>query len=365
MVTVDLELGGSALHLADFKSLDRLWSASADLGSEPRVWIVAGALALLVIACVIVCSRSSGKMARVSAVVFGAIVGAATTSALFGGAVMGGHSTVHQAFETRARELAARAREPGSALPCLDGLAGETVEAACEKALFASPATVAAAISYVAARFDLLSDMAGDGDADGDGEAAFAPLQRALATDRFGFLAHALAIRDGCTAEKCNALGVLGNPRQVQAHLSSGTFDGYLGRYVAAWAAATTPMADAAQSQTAASETGEHPPRKVVDIDFPSAASIPAVSIMNPEPTGKAAPGTAAGAAAGANPPTGSVAVRRAPKPQPASSAAAAPAVVPDAQADPVWTPAPATPPPPPTAAAASPVQLNPFGAPK
>lgn len=310
------------------------------ISSEPRVWIAVGAL------------------------VSGAIIGAAATAGLFGGAVSGAHDADRQAFETRIRELSARAREPGSALACLDGVAGDTVEAACEKELFASPASVAAAISYVAARFDLLSDMATYGDGKHNRFEAFAPLQRALATDRFGFLAHALAVRDGCTAEKCNALGVLRDRSHVQAHLSSETFDGYLGRYAAAWAL-NTPMADASQSQTAASETGERSPRKLVDIDFPSAASIPAVSIMNPEPAGKASPNAAA---ANPNPPPASVAVRRAPKPQATSSTVAAPAtppVAPDGQADPVWTPAPATPPPPPTAAAASPVQLNPFSASK
>jgi hypothetical protein len=41
-----------------------------------------------------------------------------------------------------------------------DSVAGENVDAACEKALFASAATVAAATSYAAARLELLSDMA-------------------------------------------------------------------------------------------------------------------------------------------------------------------------------------------------------------
>ncbi len=74
-----------------------------------------------------------------------------------------------------------RALAPGSPLACLDGLAGENVEAACEKALFAAPATVAAATSYVAARLALLADMAaytkrGGGDID----SALLPLRRSL-----------------------------------------------------------------------------------------------------------------------------------------------------------------------------------------
>jgi hypothetical protein len=44
-----------------------------------------------------------------------------------------------QALDARAFELTARAMAPGSALACLDAMAGDVVEDACEKALFASP----------------------------------------------------------------------------------------------------------------------------------------------------------------------------------------------------------------------------------
>src|SRR5262249_58417351 len=57
-----------------------------------------------------------------------------------------------RALETRAFELATRAFMPGSALGCLDAIAGETVEEACENALFASPDATAAAVSYVTAQ---------------------------------------------------------------------------------------------------------------------------------------------------------------------------------------------------------------------
>ncbi len=43
------------------------------------------------------------------------------------------------------------------ALACLDGLAGESVEAACEKALFASADSVAAGVSYTAAQITRLA----------------------------------------------------------------------------------------------------------------------------------------------------------------------------------------------------------------
>jgi len=47
---------------------------------------------------------------------------------------------------------------PGSALACLDASAGELVEAACEKALFATPEAAAAAVAYVTAQLSLLAD---------------------------------------------------------------------------------------------------------------------------------------------------------------------------------------------------------------
>src|SRR5260370_12131670 len=59
-------------------------------------------------------------------------------------------------LDERLAALLVRAVAPGSALSCLDELAGETVEAACEKAVFASPEAVSAAVAYVTAKFALL-----------------------------------------------------------------------------------------------------------------------------------------------------------------------------------------------------------------
>src|SRR5436305_232865 len=50
-----------------------------------------------------------------------------------------------QALEARALKLATHANLPTSPLACLDGAAGDAVESACEKALFATPETTAAA----------------------------------------------------------------------------------------------------------------------------------------------------------------------------------------------------------------------------
>src|SRR5215475_3959481 len=61
------------------------------------------------------------------------------------------HQAERRAIDTRMSELAARALAPGSPLACLDAIAGDAVESACERVLFASPEMTAAAVSYVSA----------------------------------------------------------------------------------------------------------------------------------------------------------------------------------------------------------------------
>ena len=111
--------------------------------------------------------------------------------------VSGDLSPDRRALERRLDELSAQALTPGSSLACLDALAGDNVEAACEKALFVSPVSVASASSYVAARLTLLASMTAYAQRGGkDIEYALAPLRHSLEADRFGFVAHVLAARD-------------------------------------------------------------------------------------------------------------------------------------------------------------------------
>ena len=325
--------------------------------SALRLWVAAGSAALLVVVCVLAFARSRTTAAvsglRSGVIVLGAMLGAAMAWALFDHASVRDQAAERRALEIRAADLTTRALAPGSTLACLDALAGETVGAACEKALFATPAAVAIALSYVAERFRLLSDMAvyaGHGGG-ADIENALLPLRRSLEADRFGFLAHALAMRDGCTGENCKALALLRDPTHVRANLSASMLDRYLEHYQTVWAQTPeVPVADANSAQPSAlTQSGPQGPRKVmVNIDFPTAASIPAVSIMNPEPKGPPAAAAASGnsnaqaAAApssrksrkpGANPPA-----------QAGAQGGASPAAA-EAQVEPIWTPAPVAPP--------------------
>ena len=341
----------------------------AMLGIDPdvghlRFWIASGAAALLVLVCALALDWTRSRIiARFAVIGFGAAFGAILAWAFLAGASVRDLGVERRNLEMRAAQLTAQVMAPGSPLACLDATGGETVEAACEKALFAAPATVAAASSYTAARMTLLSDAVAHVKAGGSLDSVLPALRRGLEADRFGFVAHTLAVRDGCSSSRCATLALLRDPERVRANLSAQTFDRYVEHYVPLWGQPSeTPVADAAPGSTATLAAGEPPAgqgqKKFVNIDFPSAASIPAVSIMNPEP--KVAPANAAGEAHGAA--SGRRSSRKAASSAPAPAPPAATLASP---VEPVWQPGtapipssqPASPPPQASAAPAPPAQ--------
>jgi hypothetical protein len=195
-----------------------------------------------------------------------------------------------RALDARQLELASRALAPGSPLACLDGAAGETVENACEKIVFARPETVAAAVAYVGARLSLLSDglrYAGQGDA--AYAVTLAGLRRAIELDRFGIAAHILSTRDGCSPDHCSSFVLMRDTTALKANIGAHAFDKYVARYAGGWneekqtpVAETAPVASAPATPAAPGVTAAVPLSS--KYDFPSAASIPPVSIMNAEP---------------------------------------------------------------------------------
>ena len=303
------------------------------------LWIAAGSAAALALA---VCMMAFGR-ARNGALADGGRVFLVAISAGLCGILAwallqnGNRAAERLALETRATQLSAQALSPGSPLACLDAVAGEAIETACTKALFASPAGVAAAISYVAAQFALLADMGAYSDRGGsDIGNTVEPLRRALEADPFGILAHVLATRDGCTADRCPPLRLLRDAGHVRTNLIAHTLDRYVDQFREAWAKSPElPLAELPGSAepTGAIATNAAGKRKVmVNIDFPNAASIPPISIMNPEPNGPAEP------RAGAN----AEPHKRAEKPAGREARQPGAAAPDQGNADPVWTPAPA-----------------------
>jgi hypothetical protein len=217
---------------------------------------------------------------------------------------------------------------PGSALACLDATAGEAVEAACEKALFESPQVVSAASSYVASRIALLSDGVDYSiRANTSYEAALPGVRRALETDRFGFVAHVLTTSYGCSPDICEALVLFRDPARITANLKDKTFENLMARHAGGAAAPQAaapqvdrrtrpPMAAVAAPGSGPGGASPVPP----GFEVPSAASIPPVSIMAPEPGGQQSSGTASSEAAAVTPtPPRRPTPQRAARPAPAN----------------------------------------------
>jgi len=188
-------------------------------------------------------------------------------------------AAAQRALDARGFELATRAFMPGSALGCLDAIAGETVEAACEKALFASPEASAAAVSYVAAQLSLLASARELG-RHGETASGMLALRRALEADRFGVVAHVLAVRDGCAPDQCRAFAWLGDTSRIKVNLAERPFDARIKTYAANWPAAGGRALASTPPSPAPSAAAKVPN----NLFFPSATSIPPVNIMTAEP---------------------------------------------------------------------------------
>jgi hypothetical protein len=188
------------------------------------------------------------------------------------------------------------------ALSCIDDLAGETVLAGCEKALFGSADSAAAAVSYAASKVTRLTAFGDVAAANRSMTPDLQALRRAIERDRYGLVAQVLEARDHCTSSDCAAFRALTDSHQIAANMDARLYDGLISRYAASWNAPATAGALAPSMPTG----------KPTNADFPTAASTPAVSIMTPEP------GTAPS-------PRGSASAANAPSPSPRQASTAAP----------------------------------------
>jgi hypothetical protein len=258
------------------------------------VWAVGAAVTLFVCIGVLTLTRTGARLAGSLLRVAGVIVAFATMWYWFNQTSLHERAAERRALDQRISDLNSRAISPGSGLACLDAGAGDTVETACEKAVFATPQSVAEAVSYVSARLALLADATDFARRTGGNyESGIAPLRLAIETDRYGLVAHVLSVRDSCTPLLCDSYVLLHDPDRVQANLRERLFDRYVDRYAAKWAAQTQAASPPVAENPSPYATASVPPATPAPptaapvpskYDFPSAASIPPVSIMNAEP---------------------------------------------------------------------------------
>ena len=205
----------------------------------------------------------------------------------------------------------------GAALPqlsCIDDLAGDAVLNACEKTLFGSADSAAAAVAYAASQISRLTGYGDLATAEKATNSDLQALRRAVERDRYGLMAYVLMARDHCSPASCAVFASLADKRQVVANMEERLYETMITRYAPSWNA--PPQAAAAPGLVAALPPSM-PSGKPTNADFPSAASTPPVNIMTPEPGN--APGAARAAAPAAGAPV--------PAPRPAAATSTAPTV--------------------------------------
>lgn len=213
------------------------------------------------------------------------------------------------------------------ALACVDDLAGEAVLSACEKAVFGSPESTAAALAYAARQITRLTSFGDAAAANRNMTPEIEALRRAVEHDRYGLMAQVLVVRDHCTPSNCMAFRSLTDPNRIASNIEERTYDGLVARYSVVWNA----LAASAVVPSVAALIPGVPTGRPTNAEFPSASSTPPVSIMTAEP-----PTTSASRQAAAPTATPS------PSPRPSASPAVA-AARKQSTPRPARTPAPAT----------------------
>jgi hypothetical protein len=308
-------------------SLDQLWRSPIF-----PMWLTLAAAGFFAIIVLITLLRAEKSVANGALTVITLLaIGIAVAATIRGFGPAGGSASA----ETQS-PVQANAALP--ALSCIDDLAGDTVLAACEKALFGSPESAAAAVSYAASQVTRLTALGDVAAANRNMTPEMQALRHAVERDRYGLVAYVLLARDHCTPSECAAFRSLTDHNQVAANMDERTYDGLISRYAASW------NAPAAASPVATAFPPSMPTGRPTNAEFPTAASTPPVSIMTPEPAPATTPAARAPAPA-ANAPLPS------PRPAPAPTLAAAKKPAPKPRAPAPVQLAPAAPPP----AAASP----------
>jgi hypothetical protein len=330
-------------------SLDQLWRAPTF-----PMWLTLAASGFFGIIVLITLLRAEKSVANGALTVITLLAIGIAATATIRGFGPGGQSA----------SVEARSSQPISAalpaLSCVDDLAGETVLTACEKVLFGSAESTAAALSYAASQITRLTAFGDVAAANASMTPELQMMRRAVERDRYGLMAYVLTARDHCTPSDCAAFRAVTDRNQIVANMNERTYEGLIVRYAPSWKwnmPAVTPGPVAALPPSM-------PLGKPTNAEFPSAASTPPISIMTPEPGQATTPSTPRPpASALSSPPSSSPSLANAPlpspRPTPAPAAAKKPAAPKPARtAAPVQlapaAPAPAAAAPEPTSSAAN-----------
>lgn len=249
-------------------SLDQLWRSP----SFP-MWttlIAAGFFALVVL---IVLLRADKTMANGALAVISLLaIGIASTTTIRGFGPPGRTADVATDARVGVQQVAL-----APALACLDGMAGDKVETACEKAVFGSADTAAAAVSYAANQVSRVVATANARSLTPEQQV----LKRAVERDRYGLVAQVVLVRDRCLVTDCPLFRALSDAEQIKANMNDRLYDTLVARHSASW---TSAAAATAPPSPAAGLLPGLPSGRPTTVDFANSAAIPPVNIMTPEP---------------------------------------------------------------------------------
>ena len=257
------------MHWAWATSLDQLWHSPAF-----PMWATLAAAGFFALVVLIVLLRADKTMANGALAVIALLaIGIASTTTVRG---FGPISRSSDFASEQPQRFALQQSAPVPALSCLDGLAGDSVEAACERAVFGGADTAAAAVSYTASQVSRLIAAGGSRSLSPEQQV----LKRTIERDRYGLVAQVVTVRERCSVNDCTLYRVLSDPSQIKANMNERLYDTLVARHAAAWNSAGATAAPV----PVASMLPGMPTGKPTSVDFATSTSIPPVSIMNAEP---------------------------------------------------------------------------------
>jgi hypothetical protein len=294
------------MNWASATSLDHIWRSPAF-----PMWLTLAAAGFFGLIVLITLVRAEKSVANGALTVITLLaVGIALASTLRGYGPAGARG----AAENQSSQITSAISLP--ALACIDDIAGEAVEQACEKMLFGSAESTAAAVNHMAAMVTRLVSLGDAGTAQRSMTSETQALRRAVEHDRYGLVAQVLLARDRCTPTECPAYRSLTDNHQIITNMDEHTYDALVARYAPSWNAppVATALVPPSSMMGASVPTG-----RPTNAEFPSAANTPPVSIMTPEP------GTGTGAPGSRSPPPAADKANAAIPPRPSTQSGAAP----------------------------------------
>jgi hypothetical protein len=251
-------------------SLDQIWRSPTF-----PMWLTLAAAGFFGVIVLVTLLRAEKSVANGALTVITLLAIAVAVAATIRGFGPGGQTALGEPSSQQTMSVAL------PALSCVDDLAGDAVLGACEKALFGSAESSAAAVSYAASQITRLTAFGEVATANKNLTPELQALRRAVEHDRYGLMAYVLSARDHCTPSDCAAFRALTDSHQIAANMDERVYDGLISRYASTWNA--PPAAGPVAALIPGVPTG-----KPTNAEFPTAASTPPVSIMTPEPTSPA-----------------------------------------------------------------------------